>query len=153
MANTEAASGQHSGRIAGSTRRRRGGTLVFDASVYCEPDPDDYGNLVSPKTLVNTPRFARGRIKDALKQTHSIITVRLSAASRPYDVATEQGMADEIAEVVRAIKSGTPNDRRCARLALAATLIILAERDDRPAQPAEGSRQRAASRPPLDLGV
>jgi hypothetical protein len=126
---------------------------VFDASVYCEPDPDDYETLVSPKTLVNTPRFARGRIKDALVQTHSIITVRLSSADRPYDVATEQGMADEIAEVVRALKFGSPDDRRCARLALAATLIILAERDDRPAQPAEGRRQRAASRPPLDLGV
>lgn len=152
MANPEAASRQHSGATAGSTARGRG-RRTFDVTLYCEPDPDDFGKLVSPKTLVNTPRFARGRIKDAIVQTHSIITVRLSAAERPYDTATEQGMADEIAEVVRAIKFGTAEDRRCARLALAATLIILAERDDRPAQPAEGRRQRAASRPPLDLGV
>jgi len=129
------------------------GRRTYDALLYCEPDPDDYDNLVSPKTLVNTPRFARGRIKDAIVQVHGIITVRLSHATRPHDVATEQGMADEIAEVVRALKFGTPNDRRCARLALAATLVLLAERDDRPAQPAEGRRQRAASRPPLDLDL
>lgn len=151
MADRAAASGQHRGAKAGSTRRQQRRT--FDASLYCEPDTDDYDNLVSPKTLVNTPRFARGRIKDALVQTHGIITVRLANAERPFDVATEQGMADEINEVVRALRGGTPSDRRCARLALAATLIILAERDDRPAQPAEGRRQRAASRPPLDLGV
>jgi hypothetical protein len=126
---------------------------TFSVAVYCEADPDDFETLVSPKTLVNTPRYARGRIKDAIVQTHSIITARLAAAERPHDTATEQGMADEIRAMILAIRQGQPADVRCARLALAATLILLAERDDRPAPPAEGKRARSASRPPLDLNL
>jgi hypothetical protein len=168
---TAAASEQQGGDRSGSTgssrtrvridtrkdgtpvRRGRRTKLTYDKNLYCEPDPDDYENLVSPKTLVNTPRYARGRIKDVLVQVRGLIAVRLDKAERPFDVATEQGMADEIGAMVMAIKHGTPSDVRCARIALAATLILLAERDDRPPPPAEGSRAQAASRPPLDLSV
>jgi hypothetical protein len=148
MDDRKAASGQHRAARPGSTRR-----TTFDVTLYCEPDSDDYENLVSPKTLVNTPRYARGRIKDALVQVHGIITARLAHAERPYDVATEQGLLDEIRALGFARREGGPADWRCARLTLAATLILLAERDDRPPPPAEGKRARAASRPKLDLSV
>jgi hypothetical protein len=133
--------------------RRRGSTRTLSPALFGEADKDDYDTLVSPKTIVNTPRYARGRIKDALVQVHSIITVRLADAQRPYDVATEQGLVGEIRALAAARRDGTPHDRRCARLAMAATLILLAERDDRPPPPAEGSRAGAASRPKLDLSV
>lgn len=147
MGTLGAASGQHGAPGRGSTRR------TFSTGLYAEPDPDDYENYRSPKTLVNTPRFVRGRIKDCLVQVHGIIRARLDSATRPRDVATEQGMRDEIRALAEAMRYGTGEDRRCARLALAATLILLAELDDRPKQPPEGQRQRAASRPTVELGL
>lgn len=112
----------------------------------------EYEALVSPKALVNAPRYTRGRIKDALMQVRGIIQTRLDVAKRPYDMATENMMAEEIRGMVAAIRSGSPSDVRCARLGLAATLILLAERDDRPAAPPEGERAAAARRD-VDLSI
>jgi hypothetical protein len=93
-----------------------------------------------------------GRLKDALTQVQRIIQVRFDMAKRPHDPATQGMMLEEIREVRRAQLHGDAEDKRSACLALAATLIILAEQDDRPAPPPEGQRARAARRA-VDLSI
>lgn len=126
VSDRKAASAQHRSASTRSTAR------AVHPDLAGEADPNDFERMSSPKVLVATPVQVRRRIRDTLKQLHAIIHARVQNASRPHDTATEQGVVDEIKALAEAKRCGTASDKRGARLALAATLVLLAERDDRP---------------------
>lgn len=131
--------------------KRRNRQRALDPRVAGEADPEDYETFIYGRRTVVTPMFVRGRIRDATLQMHAIVMERVKGAKRPYDLATEDMLISGVRALADARKHGEEGDRRAARLSLAATLILLAEQDDRPPAPARGQR-RAEARPLALLG-
>lgn len=86
--------------------------------------------------------FVRARIRDAQQQAHSIVIerIRSSKAANAQVAASYGGLAAEVTSLALARRIGTGKDRRAALLAIAASAVILAEREDRPAEPKRGAK-------------
>lgn len=135
MNGRRAAFGQHNRGGTGSTR----GTHIGDLE---GAEVDDFDQITAPHALVVAPNFVRLRITEAEEQMHALIVERLRSARRPQELASDHVLRLGLLSLVDARKTGTRNDIRCARLAVAATLILLAEMDDRPEVPPSNRSRR-----------
>lgn len=92
--------------------------------------------------------FVRARIRDAQQQAHSIVVerIRSSKAANAQVAASYGGLAAEVTSLALARKVGTGKDRRAVLLSIAASAVILAEREDRPAEPKRGAKSPHGSK-------
>lgn len=92
--------------------------------------------------------FVRARIRDAQQQAHGIVSERIKAskAANAQVAASYGGLAAEVTSLAFARRGGTGKDRRAALLSIAASAVLLAEREDRPEEPRKGAKSPHGSR-------
>lgn len=106
-----------------------------------QQDAESGSNLTGRQNVVYS-YFVRQRIRACQEQAHGIVIARLRASkeANAQVAASYGGLASEVTSLALARKRGTAGDRRAALLSIAASCVILAEREDRPAEPKRGQR-------------
>jgi len=113
-----------------------------EAAASRQQQDAESGSSLTGRQNVVYSYFVRQRIRTCQEQAHGIVIARLRASkeANAQVAASFGGLASEVTSLALARRVGTPNDRRAALLSIAASCVILAEREDRPAEPKRGQR-------------